>query len=444
MTFDNTLLDALLRIGKNLTDSSDELLQGKSAAAGTFAAWLRQNAAFEPLKALEQAASYADTDPGAAIYLLASMFEVNRDRAMLARAGASASINRTIRALISKLAKTLTRDALLKALVMTPPASPSLGFSRFSRKPIVGAGPPPASPLPDHLLPGRPLLGAPLSDALMAMEKARPYAVLAQPLPRVRRPEFGALRQTLIAEFPWLEAAIDNLLGPIRIGQLAGQPYLRLPPLLIAGPPGIGKSALVRRLAEATRLPLSILQAAAGHEASALTGLSRTWRASEPSFPVRCIVAAGVANPLIGLDELDKSVIEGGGQFGKLVDALLPMLERSTANAWPDPFLGASVDLADVNWVLTVNDPRVLPDPLLSRLKLVRANTPTGDHAKLLIERQRSELAKEAGRSVDMIPTLSPEAELRIARDLDQHRDIRRLQRLVSAALSASEWPAIH
>lgn len=437
MSNDLSLLDALQRLGQRLTSSPDELLQGRNASVGAFANWLRQNSHVGSVKILEQAASYAEADPGAAIYLLASMFEVNRDRAMLARVGAAVSINRAIRALIAKLANSLTRDVYMRALITTPAPTPSPGFARFSKRPAVVADPPTTSPLPEHWLPGRPVLSAPLSEALASSEKSKPYAALAQPVPRVRRPDPETLRQTLVGEFPWLASAIENLLRPICVAQRTGQPVLRLPPLLLAGPPGIGKSALVRAFGKAAKVPLFTMQAGAGHEASTLTGLSRTWRAAEPSFPVRSIGTAGVGNPLLCIDELDKSVLEGGAQFGRLVDALLALLERSTAGAWTDPFLGAPVDLSDLNWILLVNNPGVLPGPLRSRLRLIRANAPTADHATFLINRQREELAKEAGRTLEAIPLLSPEAERRVTLDLDRHRDLRRFQRLVVAALRA-------
>jgi ATP-dependent Lon protease len=263
-------------------------------------------------------------------------------------------------------------------------------------------------------------------------------------MPRVSRPDPEMLRKVLVDEFPWLELAVAKLVAPFQIAQRTGQAVLRLPPILLAGPPGIGKSALVRAFANAAKLPLFMVQAGAGHEASSLTGLSRSWRAAEPSLPVRSIAASGVANPLIAVDEIDKSVLEGGAQFGRLVDALLALLERSTASSWTDPYLGTQVDLSCVNWILLVNDPGVLPGPLCSRLRLIRATAPTSRHATFLIERQREGLAKEAGLAVEAIPALSPEAERRITLDLDRYGDIRRFNRLVSAALNASEWPSIH
>jgi hypothetical protein len=443
MSYDNSLLDALRRYGERLTRKPDELLEGKNASAGAFAGWLRQqNTQVGAHKILDQALSHADADPGAALYLLSAFFEANRDRAILARAGASRNISRATRALIGKLAGCLTRDAFIRALV-TPPA-PSPGFSRFAKRLPVQEEPAQSSPLPEHWLPGRPVLEGPLPEALASSTRSKQLTPLTQPVPRVRRPDPEMLRRVLVDEFPWLELAITKFVAPFEIAQRTGQAVLRLPPILLAGPPGVGKSALVRAFANAARLPLFVAQAGAGHEASNISGLSRSWRAAEPSLPVRSIAGSGVANPLICVDEIDKSVLEGGAQFGRVVDALLALLEKTTARSWIDPYLGAPIDLSDVNWILLVNDPGVLPSPLCSRLRLIRAPAPSGRHAQFLIENPREVLAKEAGLAVEAIPLLSPPAERRITLDLDRHGDIRRFNRLVSAALNASEWPSIH
>jgi hypothetical protein len=442
MSNDSSLIDAVRRYGERLTPNPDEMLEGKNASAGAFVAWLRQNPQVGAPKILEQAVSYVSADPGAALYLLAAFFEANRDRAILARAGASKDVDRATRALIGKLAGSLPRDVFVRTFVTA--SAPSPGFSRFAKRLPTGVDVAPSSTLPDHWISGRPVLEGPLPEGLASSTKAKQLTPLTQPMPRVRRPDPEMLRKVLVDEFPWLELAITKFVAPFEIARRTGQAVLRLPPILLAGPPGIGKSALVRAFANAAKLPLFMVQAGAGHEASSLTGLSRSWRAAEPSLPVRSIAASGVANPLIAVDEIDKSVLEGGAQFGRLVDALLALLERSTASSWTDPYLGTQVDLSCVNWILLVNDPGVLPGPLCSRLRLIRATAPTSRHATFLIERQREGLAKEAGLAVEAIPALSPEAERRITLDLDRYGDIRRFNRLVSAALNASEWPSIH
>lgn len=238
------------------------------------------------------------------------------------------------------------------------------------------------------------------------------------------------LRGELVEGWPHAEAVIDSLLSDI----VPGRP-LRLRPTLVIGPPGAGKSRLLRAFADALCLPSATLDAASCAD-MALIGSPRRWSHSYPSLPISTILEKGVANPALILDEIEKA---GRSSVGSLHDPLLGLLERDTARRWRDQFLDAEVDVSWVIWLFTGNTVAGLPGPLVNRLRVLRMPSPAREHVPALARTLLADILAE--RRIDR----RLEAELD-AVELDaaaaafegaRGHSLRDLRRIIEAVLDA-------
>lgn len=222
--------------------------------------------------------------------------------------------------------------------------------------------------------------------------------VIGWPHPDVWR----GLRQ----EFPWALAACQEIEKLAELAHFVKQPGFRLPPLLLVGAPGNGKTRLAERLAEIAGVPRFGISGAGRNNGQVLVGVGRSWSNCQPGGLLQFIAKRGVANPVVVLDELDKASQQT--QYGDLASALLPFLEPESAKAVTDDFLMGETDMSGVSWIATANDASVLPGPLLSRFKVIEVGHPSWDHLPVLCEGIRWDLARQFEVPVGNLPEFTP------------------------------------
>lgn len=144
-------------------------------------------------------------------------------------------------------------------------------------------------------------------------------------------------------EFPWMSPVTDALWQAMRQSVRRGDPGFRHAPYLLMGPPGIGKSSWARFVATQIDFPCLAIDASGEAAGFGVIGVQRGWGGAQAGQPVELILRECIGNPIIILDEIDKTGLATStrGEAFSLVNALLPLLERSTAKAWSCPFYAA-------------------------------------------------------------------------------------------------------
>ena len=222
------------------------------------------------------------------------------------------------------------------------------------------------------------------------------HLVLEQPLPLALVPSvaaLGVMQRRLVDEFPWADDVLAIIFGEL-IGQAAlGVRVLGMPPTLLVGLPGSGKSRLARRIADELGVPRLDLPLGGTSDTKVLGGTSRGWASGKPSDLATLMAMQRSASAIVLLDELDKAVEyqrEGSG----LQSYLLALLEPETASRHTDVFLKTTCDYSGVLWLATANRLTPIAAPLVSRMRVLKLDQPAPEHFPTIAENVIAETAQ--------------------------------------------------
>jgi ATP-dependent Lon protease len=151
---------------------------------------------------------------------------------------------------------------------------------------------------------------------------------------------------------------------------------VELPPMLLLGEPGIGKTHFARRLAELLGTGFGFVPMSSLTAGWVLSGASSQWKNAKPGKVFDTFLNGDYANPVIVVDEMDKT--SGDGQYDPL-GALYELLESDTATRFVDEFAEVPIDASGAVWIATANDTARIPEPLLSRLSVYEIDAPDAE-----------------------------------------------------------------
>jgi ATP-dependent Lon protease len=205
-------------------------------------------------------------------------------------------------------------------------------------------------------------------------------------------------------------------------------PEARAPILLLVGPPGVGKTSLGQSIARSMGRQFERFSLGGLHDESELRGHRRTYIGAMAGRLIQAMRRAGVNNPVLMLDEVDKL---GRDHRGDPASALLEILDPAQNGTFRDNYLDLPFDLSKVFFILTANTLDTIPRPLLDRMEIIRVSGYSEEEKeqiamRYLIPRQ----LKHAGLSREQL-TIAPEALKQIIGRYTREAGVRELERQV-------------
>jgi ATP-dependent Lon protease len=148
---------------------------------------------------------------------------------------------------------------------------------------------------------------------------------------------------------------------------------IELPPMLLLGEPGIGKTHFARKLSELLGTGYGFVPMSSLTAGWVLSGASSQWKNAKPGKVFDTFLNGEYANPVITVDEIDKA--SGDGQYDPL-GALYELLEQQTAIRFVDEFVEVPIDASGAVWIATANEAARIPEPLLNRMAVYEIDPP--------------------------------------------------------------------